>query len=890
MERVKLANAAGGGTLKGALRRRLRGLIDVRPGEYARAAAMALYLLFVMLAYYILKPVSRSLFITEFDAVRLPYLYLAVAVSGGILAYLYTRAAVRWSLRYAVHGTIAFVVISLLEIWELLESPGPWLFYVLNIWVSLFSLVLVSQGWLISANIFSVWEARRLYGFLAGCSVLGAAFGGSFTAKFAAQIGTRNLLLVSAAFVLLAWLSYLALLRMKGVNLGQARAAEQVEQEFTMSDFWVAVKRYRHLQIIIAIIAITYIVDTLVEYQFSNIASVGRKGDALTSFFGGFYGVWLNLATFFVQIFLTSQIVKRFGVSGTLLVMPVGIGAASCFMLAMPGVWAAGAARLIEASTRYSFNRTGMELLYLPLPDDLKNRTKVFVDVFVDRVARGFGAILILAVGVVFGKQLTPVTLMVVLISLAWIVLASYAKREYTDLVRERLKQARAWVDRIRVPYQDPEVVRFLEESAVSHSQRQTAYALEMLEQIPDYRLEPLLVRIAGSPAPDVRALAYDYAARLASPALEKDARAELEAEPSRATQAALHYLWRLNPADPPIAPFLSSPDPRLLEAAIAAGGEIPAAWVRQAVESPDPQMRRLGALALQRHPAAAADLLPKLFQDRSAEVRRTAARVLGEMPDAVCARVASMAADPSAPQNARLTAIRALGRVPRQAVVEALSPLLSSEEAPIRAGAMRALERIRDRELGVVVDHGLVTQQVRRESKSWFEVHAAMVSLEKVADHTPAVRLLIRTLKDRLERPVERQFRLLGLRYPPRDISAARRAIRKGTSRDLAHAIDFLDTILDPELKRFVLPLVDSGESPEQAGLMLFGISPAEPESVLREMIRHGDAWLRACAIAAAAEMKMARLAGEIRAAAAFGPQVAAVAAAALSSLEEPV
>jgi ATP/ADP translocase len=848
---------------------------------------MALYLLFVMLAYYILKPVARSLYITEFDAERLPYLYLAVAASGGVLAYLYTRAAVRWSLRYAVHGTIAFVIVSLLEVWELLEYPLPWLYYVMNIWVSLFSLVLVSQGWLIAGNIFNSWEAKRLYGFLAGCSVLGAALGGSFTAAFAKEMGTRNLLLASAGFVFLAWLSYVALLRVKGAGLGRARAAEEVEQVFTMRDFKLAVKSYRHLQVIIAIIAVTYVVDTLVEYQFSTIASQGRKGDALTAFFGGFYGIWLNLATFFLQIFVTAQVVKRFGVSGALLVMPVGIGAASVFMLFSPGIWAAGAARLVEASTRYSFNRTGMELLYLPLPDDLKNRTKAFVDVFVDRLSRGVGAILILGVAAVFGKQLTPVTVLVVLTSAAWIMLAVYAKRQYTDLVRDRLKRARAAVDEIRVPYQDPEVVRFLEESAVSQSQRQTLYALTMLAQIPGYRIEPLLVRIAGSESAEIRALAYDHARKAQTGALENDARAEMERPPSRATRAAIEYLWSLNPADPPLERFLSAPDLRVLEAAIEAGAALPIDWIGRALGSAEAELRRLGVLALQRHPAEAARRLPALFEDESAQVRRTAGRVLASAPDEVVACVAALAADSAASSSARLRAIRALAWIPRQSVVEAMLPLLDSEDAAIRTAALRAIERIREREPVVSVDDGLVSQQARREAKSWFELHAAYESLKREARNTPAVGLLMRTLKDRLERPVERLFRLLGLHYPPRDINAARRAVRRGTPRELANAIDFLDTILNQELKRFVLPLIDSMESPEQSGLMLFGIRPAEPETVLREMIRHGDPWLRACAVAAAAELKLSRLAGEIRAAAGYGPQLAAVSDAALAQLE---
>ena len=48
---------------------------------------MFLYLMCVLLSYYILKPSSRALFLNKFDTSHLPYLYMVMAVSGGILAY-----------------------------------------------------------------------------------------------------------------------------------------------------------------------------------------------------------------------------------------------------------------------------------------------------------------------------------------------------------------------------------------------------------------------------------------------------------------------------------------------------------------------------------------------------------------------------------------------------------------------------------------------------------------------------------------------------------------------------------------------------------------------------------------------------------------------------------
>jgi hypothetical protein len=48
--------------------------------------------------------------------------------------------------------------------------------------------------------------------------------------------------------------------------------------------------------------------------------------------------------------------------------MPVVIGIASGVMITMPRLATASAMRLSEAAARYTFNRTGMELMYLPLP------------------------------------------------------------------------------------------------------------------------------------------------------------------------------------------------------------------------------------------------------------------------------------------------------------------------------------------------------------------------------------------------------------------------------------------------------------------------------------------------------------------------------------------
>jgi ATP/ADP translocase len=872
--------------------------LGLRREEFGRTALMFLYLLFVLLAYYILKPVSRALFLTRFDASQLPFLYLAMAASGGVLAYHYARIAVRWSLAAAVNAATALIIVTLLAIWQLLRLDQAWLYYVFNIWVSLFSLVLVSQGWLVAGHVFDARAAKRVYSLLAAGAVLGAATGGSFTALVVRAIGTANLAPVAALFVLMAYGCFRLLLRQPGVSLGGASAAESGGADFTLADVARDVRRRRHLQVIIALLLATYIVDTLVEYQFSAMARASYQGDRLTAFLGGFYGLYLNLATFVLQVFLTSLVVTRFGVGGTLLVMPAGIGAAMAAMAVWPGIWAAGAARLIEASTRYSFNRTGMELLYMPLPADLRNRTKAFVDIFVDRVARGAGALLILGLAALGGTSVRAVSVLTLGACAAWAALAVYARRQYLDSVRQRLEARRLDLESMRVPYQDARLIRRLEELAQLGEGRQSLYALRMLSEVPGYPLEPLAARLTGAAGPEVRAWLFETALERGWRTLLGEARRELALPPGPALTAAAAYYGSLaEDGREALARLRDRDDPAAAEAALRAGPKLPRE-AREAIALPlervrrlaadaDPARRRLAALAYRDHPHEGAPALSVLAMDPAPDVRRAAAEALRALGPAAVPALAAVLDDRGAAAARRRRAARLLGSLPVQEAGEALLARLNGADPEVLDSVLRALERQRRRAPELRYPHEPVRRQVSRAARDYLETRVALACLAG-ARGGKATGLLVRTLEARLDRIIHGLFTVLGLRYPPRDMQAAWRAVRRGTPAERANAAEFLDNILDHELKRFVLPLLDEDRPPEQAGRELFGLKLDGPREALRAMLREGDPWLAACAMAAAAELGFRDLAGEVRAAARrAGAAAAQVAEAALRALE---
>jgi AAA family ATP:ADP antiporter len=904
-----------------------RQVFDIRTGEAGRAFSMAAYLLLVLFAYYILKPVSRALFLARFDIDRVPYLHILIAVVGGIFATYYSKAAAKWSLRAAVTWTTAAAIGCLVLFWWILQMKIPWMLYVFNIWASLFGVVTVAQGWLVAANVFDARAAKRLYGLVGLGAVVGAWAGSGFTSFMAKHLAPATLLLVCAALMLMAYGAFRIAIAQKGVSLAGARAEASggEEESFTARGMLRDILHTRHLQVIILIVLITFLVDVMVDYQLQAAAKIEYGDDAsgITRFMGGYF-LWQNLATFFLQLFLTSVMVRAFGVGGTLLVMPVSIGLASLGALFLSGIYAAAMVRMVEASSRYSFNRAGMELLYLPLPTELRNRTKAFVDIAFDRVGRGIGGMALVGLtwlGFTGPKQ---IPLVVAGLCLLWVVLSRLAHREYSRSIRKRLERRRLDLIDARVTVSDPATLRFLEETARGPAAPQAIYALSLLAESPGYDLEPLLRSLAASAPPQVVAKVFEVAHRAGIGSLVREAEQQVESGGEAAVRAAAWYsVLHAEDRRAAGARWLRHPNPLAVEGALEGLGETPelaqelitVEWLTALAASPDPGKRRLAAFALGIRGDQGTELLRRLFEDHDPRVLEAACAAAGKLKNRVYLpallgllanwryRASALAAltaygvriagtlgdilqDDTAPPSLRRQIPRVLRSIREQRSVDVLLASIGDRDVSVRAAVLRALNRLREDAPHLEFGPQFVTQQILEEARHFCQLHAALAPLG-TEDGRRAVRLLRRTLEERTQRTVERLFRLLGLRYPPQDIYAAYRSVVRRSPEDVAAAVEFLEGVLERPLRRVVVPILEPAANLAEKAKELFGIEYPSPAEALRELVRSKDPWLVACAIAAAGEADLKALVPEIREAQrTASAEVGAVARAALVAL----
>jgi len=108
------------------LRRGLAPLARFREGELATGLLMFAYSFLAMTAYNVVKPITRSKFISSLGADNLPYVQLAAGLLIGVLAQGYSVAVARLPRRYVAPLTLAGMSALLVGFWFLFQTAGDW--------------------------------------------------------------------------------------------------------------------------------------------------------------------------------------------------------------------------------------------------------------------------------------------------------------------------------------------------------------------------------------------------------------------------------------------------------------------------------------------------------------------------------------------------------------------------------------------------------------------------------------------------------------------------------------------------------------------------------------------------------------------------------------------
>ncbi len=903
----------------------LRKFFDIREGETLRAFLMFAYIFLIIASLMIVKPVCNALFLDRFGVERLPYVFILAAVLAAAAARPYARLLKTVDLIDLIRRTLYAAIASLAVFWLLLHADffnGGALFLFYG-WIAVFALAASSQFWILANGLFNPREAKRLFGFIGAGAIAGGIFGGYLTKILAPHAGGLNLLWV-CMLLLAAAIPIVRLLQHKTAREEALRTfrIEAGVREAAESPFRI-LRRSRHLAIVAALVGFGCIAGRLVEYQFSAIAARHiADPDKLAAFFG-FWLSNLNIISFFIQLLATRRVVGVLGVGVSLMFLPLAILTGSVVLLIHPALWSAVLLKLCDGSLKNSVNKSGIELLALPVPSETKNQAKTFIDVFVDSFATGLsGLLLILAAD---GLGLSPRQMGIAIVPLvgAWLYVVFQARREYVRSFRLRLMKDNAW-DKGPPAAMPASIFNGCVDILMNGQTDDILRVLQMLEGTRHDRLLPVLERLIDHESAAVRAEALKHAYFYpgggfldAAERRVRDADADVRIE-------AVHYLFQHLPEDrfTRIEQYLKDPAPRIRGAALLCAAresrrnhalktrfglcEIIKAELNAMNEGTDPAERRQRKITLARvigaanipefHPylylflndeapdvAAAAihamgetrqkrylpTLIPMLAQSG---LEKSAAEALEHFGPDIIDLLTAYIDNPLADRDIRLRLPHILSLMGAQRAADALARNLQQNDPALRYEIIKALNHLRIHFPSLKFDEGRVVRSVLEEARDHLDLLSILArqraaESKKRGPDAAAARTgvseardrLIAALEKRLDENLERIFRLLGLKYPPDEIYDAYRSLRSERRDMRAAAVELLDNLLAPDLKRALIPLIEIEPAGAAAEGVLAGLGrkpPSEHES-MAALLSGGDSVLQVLTLRLMARIK---------------------------------
>lgn len=896
-------------------------LFDIREGEGIRASLMFTYIFLLISSLLILKPVRQSLFLVKFGYEKLPYVYMLMALFGGLVAWLLSRYTKRMRLDYLILATILVSIICLLFFWFMLHSgyQGGWFLFAFYIWVGVFGVTASAQFWLLANHIFNAREAKRLFGFIGAGAILGGIGGGYLTSYLAPRLRTENLIFFCIGSLIICIGLIWAVWNKAGRDVHHEWAYRRgpAEQAETTDNPLKLILNSRHLVYLAGIIGVSVIVANLVDYQFQAVASrIHTEADALTAFFG----LWLstfNLASLVIQLFLTGKIMKYFGVVVSLLFLPLGLIVGAMVILINPALWSAILIKFSDGSMKHSINRSGSELLALPIPAQIKNRAKAFIDIFIRNFAEGLGGLLI-AMAIGLGFAIRHVSLIIIGLLAFWTYLIILVRREYINSFRLAIEKRTIQIEQESLNLQDAAVFNSFLNVLEGKNERQILYVLNLLRDVDNKEVVPYLKKLIKHPAAEIKVLVLRMASAYDELDISSEAQDLLDSGNQAVQTEAIRYLCQTAAERiPTLKTYLDHQDPTLrCTAMIYASQEwktskefrkeidmkglivgmfrslrkgdteererecIKGNIAKVLGDVDDPELYPYLYLLLNdespnvvKEAATSAgkieskEFIPILIKHLiTKEVRPYSRRALARYGEEIIDTLSYHLENPTEDIRIRLAIPRVLSLIGSQNSVNLLTKNLDQRDPLLRYEIMKSLNKLRTRFpllkfdktriekkiLDEIEQHNRILSILIRENINLSAMRSEGSTQGNRDEILRARKLLNLALEEKLEGSLERIFRLLGLKYPAKDMYDAYLGVQSNRPNLRADAIEFLDNILESNLKRVLIPIIET--SPEQIipreAPKLLGVNIPNEDECFTIILQDEDNWLKVCTL----------------------------------------
>ena len=415
---------------------KLAQLLKLEPGEAAAVGWAFTYFFLLLASYYILRPLRDEMGIAG-GIDKLPWVFTgtfvamlaAVPLFGLITARLPRRRFLPMVYGFFVANLLLFYGAFQFEAWQASTARA---FFV---WVSVFNLFVVSVFWSFMVDVFTSHQGRRLFGLIAAGGTAGAITGPALTASVAAPLGPVNLLPVSALLLAGAVLCIPHLGRWSDRRPSAPTRDPGAPLAGSIFAGLTLIVRSPYLLGIALFMLLFTTLSTFLYFEQAQLVAHSLAGPAERTRFFALLDLAVNTLTVVTQILITSRLLTRLGVAGSLALVPLLSGLGFALLALTPAIAVLAGFQVLRRAGDYAVTRPARELLYTVVDRETKYKAKNALDTVVYRGGDAVAGWLFAGLKGL-GAGLVAIAWMAVPIALVWTAVSLWLGRRQAALSR----------------------------------------------------------------------------------------------------------------------------------------------------------------------------------------------------------------------------------------------------------------------------------------------------------------------------------------------------------------------------------------------------------------------------------------------------------------------
>ncbi|MGL5083383.1 MAG: MFS transporter [Microcoleaceae cyanobacterium] len=511
-----------------------------------------------------------GLFIDQYGADKLPWIYIASAAIGSSLGVIYS-----WLQRVLPLRQVIVVILILMAVPLFLFRFGLGLsniqilglsiefitLFLMWLWVEACYLLNDLNNSITSNQLFNIREIKRTYPIVSSGFLVAGVFSGFSLPIVLKLVGLNNVTILSGVMVLAGAgiLFYLSRRYQQFFPDSSRWMPEDEQPEFSSRDIKGPLQGY--VVPLIGFFVMAEVLYVLVDFQFfSQLEYRGEGASSIVSFLGIFEGI---LSTFQVatQWFAASRLVERSGVFVTAIVLPVGIALLGAFSLigGLTGLFSAfvgfAILRFLDELFHYTLIETTGAVLFQPLPDNTRSDIQTLVNGVFEPLSTGltgFGILVILwfcrwflpeTSERIFQNQQSLVFILVIIaLALVWIGIVLVIRSQYVSLLVQSAERGRLGTTDVNIRRLKQSVAETLQQPKPEADKRS---CIELLTQFDPKNVGETLVPLLGELSPALQRQSLEVMLNHPNPAYLDAVRALTQQTLSPEVLAlALRYIW----------------------------------------------------------------------------------------------------------------------------------------------------------------------------------------------------------------------------------------------------------------------------------------------------------------------------------------------------------